>query len=467
MGSEYQRDGKWVVSWRDASGAWREKRTTAATRLAARRLREDLERQAERQHLGLEPLPGERARTTFGELMDWYWKRHGVKLRSQTLRMTLEKHLVSLRPLALTAITAERLDRLLTSKRDEISAETHNKIRSKLHRMFDLASKPGANLWWGPNPATQVERRRPVKYLPTTLSAEEVDVLLPELDGQHQQVIAAALYTAMRKGEVGGLLKTDLDLTAGVIRLQRCWDGPATKDGKPLLVPIAKSLRPYLEEALEASDSIYLFPAQAGGMHRPDVKWDVTLRRALGRAGIVMGYEHRCRRHGCGYSELKASPDPGRCPKPSRPGGKACGFQLYARPIPKHVRFHDLRHSTATLLLREGVALPVVSKLLRHSDPKITLSIYGHLDVEDLRAGLERLPFGKGREVQPEPGVNGAPVAQPAETAKGEGPEAFAFARNLGAFELSGRLDLNQRPLAPQASALPGCATPRVLQGSE
>src|SRR5215831_14347806 len=28
-------------------------------------------------------------------------------------------------------------------------------------------------------------------------------------------------------------------------------------------------------------------------------------------------------------------------------------------------------------------------------------------------------------------------------------------------FEWSGRLDLNQRPLAPQASALPGCATPR------
>jgi len=36
------------------------------------------------------------------------------------------------------------------------------------------------------------------------------------------------------------------------------------------------------------------------------------------------------------------------------------------------------------------------------------------------------------------------------ESWKTEGPEAFAFAKNLGAFELSGRLDLNQRPLEPQ-----------------
>jgi integrase len=237
MGSEYQPDGKWVISWKDATGAWREKRTTCATRLAARRLCDDLERQAERQHLGLEPLPGDRARTTLGEQTDWYWRRHGVKLRSQSICFTLEKHLAPLRPLALPAITADRLDKLLTGKRDELSAETHNKIRSKLHRMFELATKPGAELWWGANPLAQVERRQPVKRLPTSLSAEEVPALLAELEGQHLQVIATALYTAMRKGEVGGLLKTDVDLVDGVIRLERCWDGPATKDGKPLLIP--------------------------------------------------------------------------------------------------------------------------------------------------------------------------------------------------------------------------------------
>jgi integrase len=97
-------------------------------------------------------------------------------------------------------------------------------------------------------------------------TALPLDVLAPR--HQHLQAIATALYTAMRKGEVGGLLKTDVDLDAGVIRLQRCWDGPATKDGKPLLVPIVKSLGPYLEGAMAASGSLHVFPAPDGGMHR-------------------------------------------------------------------------------------------------------------------------------------------------------------------------------------------------------
>jgi hypothetical protein len=53
---EYQRDGRWVGSWKDAAGRWREKRTTCPTKAEARRMREDLERQAERQAMGLEPL---------------------------------------------------------------------------------------------------------------------------------------------------------------------------------------------------------------------------------------------------------------------------------------------------------------------------------------------------------------------------------------------------------------------------
>jgi integrase len=188
--------------------------------------------------------------------MNWYWERHGPKLRSTTLHFTLDKHVrPELGQLQLSEITAECIDELLTRKRDEISAETHNKIISRLRRMFELAAKPGVGLWRGANPLVTVERRRPPKRLPTTLNAEEVPLLLAELDGQDQDVIATALYTAMRKGEVGGLLETDLDLADGVIKLQRCWDGPATKDGKPLLVPIAPSLRPHLEAALEASGS--------------------------------------------------------------------------------------------------------------------------------------------------------------------------------------------------------------------
>jgi integrase len=46
--------------------------------------------------------------------------------------------------------------------------------------------------------------------------------------------------------------------------------------------------------------------------------------------------------------------------------------------IPK-VRFHDLRHTAASLMLNNGIPVIVVSKILGHSKPSVTLDIYGHL----------------------------------------------------------------------------------------
>ena len=103
----------------------RQKRTRCRTKLEARRFREDLERQAERQRAGLEPLPQDRVHVTFGELMDWWWKRHGQRLRSPTIRGFLEKHLrAKLGPLPLHQITAETFDALLTSKERELAPKS-------------------------------------------------------------------------------------------------------------------------------------------------------------------------------------------------------------------------------------------------------------------------------------------------------------------------------------------------------
>ena len=58
------------------------------------------------------------------------------------------------------------------------------------------------------------------------------------------------------------------------------------------------------------------------------------------------------------------------------------------------VTFHDLRRSTATIMIEAGVDLYVVSKLLGHSSVAVTQSRYGHMQVDQVRAGLERA-FGK------------------------------------------------------------------------
>jgi integrase len=43
------------------------------------------------------------------------------------------------------------------------------------------------------------------------------------------------------------------------------------------------------------------------------------------------------------------------------------------------IRFHDLRHTAASLMLNHGIPILIVSQRLGHSKPSITLDIYGHL----------------------------------------------------------------------------------------
>jgi len=51
---------------------------------------------------------------------------------------------------------------------------------------------------------------------------------------------------------------------------------------------------------------------------------------------------------------------------------------LKASGLPK-IRFHDLRHTAASLMLNHGIPVLIVSKRLGHSKPSITIDVYGHL----------------------------------------------------------------------------------------
>jgi hypothetical protein len=68
--------------------------------------------------------------------------------------------------------------------------------------------------------------------------------------------------------------------------------------------------------------------------------------------------------------------------------------QALAALLVRAIRFHHLRHTTASLLLMWGADMVGVSKILRHTDPKITIAIYGHLEPEYLRSAIDRMSFG-------------------------------------------------------------------------
>ncbi|GAA2114381.1 hypothetical protein GCM10009802_13710 [Streptomyces synnematoformans] len=57
----------------------------------------------------------------------------------------------------------------------------------------------------------------------------------------------------------------------------------------------------------------------------------------------------------------------------------------------RRIRFHDLRHSTATLLLEQGVDLVVIKELLGHAHIGVTATVYAHVRLHLQRQAIDTL----------------------------------------------------------------------------
>jgi integrase len=67
------------------------------------------------------------------------------------------------------------------------------------------------------------------------------------------------------------------------------------------------------------------------------------------------------------------------------------GIHTQGRPGGRRIDFHSLRLTFATSLGREGVALVLTQKLLRHSTPALTANVYTRLEIQELAQAVERL----------------------------------------------------------------------------
>jgi hypothetical protein len=141
----------------------------------------------------------------------------------------------------------------------------------------------------------------------------------------------------------------------------------------------------------------------------------------------------------------------------------------------RSVDIHSLRHTFITQLAMSGATMVETAKAARHSDPRLTLKVYSHVDLQDLSDAVNRLPApGAVDEDNEAETVNSGPRkwspkwslaadknahfgAFPGTFEEGdkEGQTAVKGPKTRG-LEWSGRPDSNRRPPAPKAGALTG-----------
>jgi len=426
MGSLLWREGgrRLVVQWYDATGRLRQETIRAkaldGTPLARRTLERDGRRrlaehelEVDRQRAGLAPITSDIAKRPLSWLVGWWWEHRGASLKSPSVKAFLEKHLAPLLEVPLGALTPVRIEKLLRDLEGDLSPKSRKHLRAYLFGMFALAMKRGGPWAGRANPIVDVTPVKVPKVPRYILQPGEMEPVLEQIDTPWRGPVAIALYAGLREGEVFGLRKADVDLEAGLLMVARSWEAPRTKDGKALPVPIALPLRPYLELAMRSAPGELVFPDKKGDMQPRTLRLGKMLRRAVARAGLVVGYEWRCRAWRCPWRERRPTPEPPvKCP--------TCGkATTWAKPLPRHVRFHDTRHSYGTQMVRTA-GLAVAQQALRHSDIRLTADTYGHLDIEDLRRGvLGAFPGHEGEKADSHVTAVGPAPARPAETTAG------------------------------------------------
>lgn len=178
-----------------------------------------------------------------------------------------------------------------------------------------------------------------------TLTAEQLQSFLREAkESGVYEMYYMELATGLRRGELLGLKWEDIDLENGTIRICRqvaringeIVEAPLKTKNSYRTVSIGADAVGILMQQKEKTNSEYVFPSPVGGPISPDSVLQM-LHRVLKRAGL-----------------------------------------------PK-VRFHDLRHTFATLALQNGVDVKTVSGMLGHYSAGFTLDTYAHVTTQAQR----------------------------------------------------------------------------------
>jgi integrase len=234
-----------------------------------------------------------------------------------------------------------------------VCSNTRRRLHSVISNALDCA------VAWGTlemNPMARVEiPRREVKEM-RCMSQEEVKSFLEVTDrGRHSEYFRTAVVTGMRPGELAGLCWPDIDFKHRTISAQRSlvWKGNV---GDGWVLVSTKTERGRREITIPDS----LVNALAELKKRQEARMNL--------AG------DRYRNDGFVFANKWGNPV-----HPKTFVRRVFKVALVRARLPKRIRLYDLRHTCATLLLKDGEHIKVVSERLGHSNVRMTLEIYVHV----------------------------------------------------------------------------------------
>ena len=305
---------------------------------------------------------------TVGQWMDvWYENYAKIKVRPsshQTYKGYIENHIkpnigdipleklttLDLQRLYKTLLANGRVDRLESKGQPKgLSPKTVRNIHQILSSALKLAQEQRIILT---NPAEGCALPKVEHREMKTLPVEQLQSFLREAkDSGVFELYYLELATGLRRGELLGLKWEDIDLEHGDLRVRRqiaringkVVEAPLKTKNAYRTLPLAEDTISILEEQKKkVGSSPWVFPSATGGPISPDSVLHM-LHRVLKRAGLP------------------------------------------------EVRFHDLRHTFATLALQNGVDIKTVSGMLGHFSAGFTLDTYAHVTTSAQKAAANTM----------------------------------------------------------------------------
>ncbi len=354
-GSIYQRkeDGKWVGSVTLDNG--QRKVFYGKTR---KEVKEKLTRVLHEQQQGTLVTAGPQTVEQF--LTDWLENTHKRHVRPRTYeryREAVYLHIIpSLGKHQLQKLTVQHVQRFYTKKEDEgLAPATIIYYHSVLHNALDTAVKRGLVARNICDLASPPHRKR---FEIQPLSGEQAQKLLTVIQGHKWEALfTLAIATGLRRGEILGLKWQDINFTTGTLQVRRILSRVPTQ--------VAKREHAYVEAEPKTQKSrrnvvIASFALELLKQHRVQqletklkagTAWQEHDYVFCTLVGTHLGPNHV-------VEEFK---------------------KLLKKAELPDIRFHDLRHSAASLLLTAGVHPKIVQEILGHTQISMTMDIYSHV----------------------------------------------------------------------------------------